>query len=329
MAEDTLEGTALITGASGFIGRRLRDALLARQLDVVAIRRPSSPEPDVGRSVTADYADQARLDEIVAAERPGHVFHVAGATKGVTYEDFARANVMPTQNLLAACANAGHTPKRFVLVSSLAAYGPAEQDAPLEEGALRAPIEHYGRSKAAAEEAVEASGVPYTILSPGGVYGPGDVDYFEIFKSAAKGWNVFFGNRERLFSAIYVDDLIDAILSAAEHPAARNRAYFVADEPPLSWQAFQAAVVEASGRPVKELDLPELLVSWAAWGGELVTKLDGKPRLFNRQKAAMGRQAAWTCSAAAARRDFGFAPKVDLQTGVARAFAWYRSEGWL
>lgn len=328
-SQDVPFGTVLITGASGFIGRRLRDALLGRGADVVAIRRPSSPEPAAGRSVTADYADTARLDEIMGQERPSHVFHVAGATKGVTYEDFARANVMPTENLLGACARAGHTPHRFVLVSSLAAFGPAPKDAPLEESAPRAPIEHYGKSKAEAEEKVEAGGVPYTILRPGGVYGPGDVDYFEVFKMAAKGWNTFFGNRDRLFSAVYVDDLIDAILTAARHPDTVNKGYFIADEPPLTWDAFQAAVVEASGRRAKELDLPEFLVSWAAWGGELATKVDGKPRLFNRQKATMGRQDAWTCSSAAARRDFGFTPKVDLPTAVARAFEWYRREGWI
>jgi len=328
-SQDTLEGTALITGASGFIGRRLRDALLARGLDVVAIRRPSSPETDAGRSVVADYADTARLDEVMATERPSYVFHVAGATKGVTYEDFRRANVMPTENLLGACARSGHTPRRFVFVSSLAAYGPAPKDAPLTEDAPRRPIEHYGKSKAEAEQKVEASGVPYTIVRPGGVYGPGDVDYFEVFKMAAKGWNTFFGNRHRLFTAVYVDDLVQAILTAAEHPAAVDRGYFIGEDPPITWEHFQAVVVEASGRRAKELDLPELFVSWAAWGGELMTKLDGKPRLFNRQKATMGKQDAWTCSSAAARRDFGFEPKVDLQTGVARAFEWYRREGWI
>jgi len=329
LAQPPVDRPVMITGASGFIGRRLRAALLQQGVDVISLRRPASPETKEGRSVSADYADQERLNEIIEAERPALIFHVAGATKGVTYADFQRANVMPTENLLQACKTADHSPQRFVFVSSLAAYGPTSLEAPLEESAPRQPMEHYGRSKAEAEEAVEAAGLPFTIVRPGGVYGPGDVDYFEVFKMAAKGWNTFFGNRHRLFSAVYVDDLIDAILTAAQHEHTVNKGYFISAGEPLSWQQFQGAVVEASGRSARELDLPEFLVSWAAWGGELVTKIDGRPRLFNRQKAAMGAQPAWTCRATAAERDFGFAPKVDLKTGIDRAFEWYRAEGWI
>src|SRR6185369_4628345 len=101
-----LQGVALITGASGFIGKRLRDDLIAEGLDVVAIRRAGSPEAGRGRSVVADYSDPAALRAIVAREKPAYVFHVAGATKGVTYEDFQRANVTPTVNLAEALRDA-------------------------------------------------------------------------------------------------------------------------------------------------------------------------------------------------------------------------------
>lgn len=321
-------GTVLITGASGFIGRRLRDALLDRGADVVALRRARSPEPDRGRSVAIDYGEVDGLAEVIRAEGPTHVFHVAGATKGVTYEDFARANVMPTENLLEA-ARRGPGLERFVLVSSLAAWGPSSPEAPHTEASPPQPVEHYGRSKLAAEQAVEASGVPYTILRPGGVYGPGDVDYFELFRSAHRGFNLYFGNRARWMSVIYVDDLVELVLSAATHPAAENRGYFAADGVPVTWEGFQSQVVEAADRKVRDLDVPEAFVGLAAWGGELLSRLDGKPRLANRQKATMGRQAAWTGTIDAARRDLGFVPQVSQSEGIRRTMAWYREHGWL
>jgi len=71
------------------------------------------------------------------------------------------------------------------------------------------------------------------------------------------------------------------------------------------------------------------IVGVAAFGGELATRVDGKPRLFNRQKAKMGEQEAWTCTHDAARADFGYAPEVAVEDGVARAYAWYREHGWM
>ena len=229
------------------------------------------------------------------------------------------------------CATRSPSVRRFVLFSSLGAYGPSRAGAPHTEDAPRRPIEFYGQSKLEAEQIVEALGdaLPWTILRPSGVYGPGDVDYFELFKSVERGLNVFFGNRGRWFSAVYVDDLVRASLDAAEADATRGKGYFVCDGVPVTWGTFQEEIVRASGRRVLTLDLPEVLVDVAAVAGELLTALDKKPRLFNRQKARMGAQEAWTCRHEALRADTGYAPRVDVEEGVARTLAWYRREGWL
>jgi len=331
MGERKIQGTVLITGASGFIGGRLRDALLDAGADVVALRRAGSPEPRRGRSAVVEYADRDALRRLVEKEKPAFVYHVAGATKGVTYADFQRANVMPTENLASALRDACPGLRRFVLFSSLGAYGPSRPGAPHTEDAPRRPIEFYGQSKLEAEQALEALGdkLPWTILRPSGVYGPGDVDYFELFKSVVRGLNVFFGNRNRWFSAVYVDDLVRASLDAAEADATRGKGYFVCDGVPVTWGTFQEEIVHASGRHVLTLNLPEVFVDIAAVAGEALTRLDGKPRLFNRQKARMGAQEAWTCRHDALRADTGYAPRVDVREGVERTLAWYRKERWL
>ncbi len=331
MGERSIQGTVLITGASGFIGGRLRSALLDAGADVVALRRAGSPEPKGGRSAVVDYADLDALRRLVEKEKPALVFHLAGATKGVTHADFQRANVMPTQNLLDALRDAFPDVRRFVLFSSLGAYGPSRAGAPHRESAPRRPIEHYGQSKLEAEQAVEAAGaaLPWTILRPAGVYGPGDVDYFELFRSVERRLNLFYGNRGRWFSSLYVDDLVRAALDAAEHDATRGKGYFVCDGVPTTWGAFQEEIVRASGHRVLTLDLPGAIVDIAAVAGELLTRLDHKPRLFNRQKALMGAQEAWTCQHDALRADTGYAPRVDVPEGVARTLAWYRAERWL
>ncbi len=322
----SLPGPVIITGASGFIGGRLVEAL--RDGEVITLRRKGSPTPEV-RSFEVDYSDVAQLAEVMREVRPAFVVHAAGATKGITYDDFRRGNVMPTENLLAALTQAEVTPQRFVLISSLTAYGPSAPDRPSVETDDRAPIEYYGQSKAEAEAVVEASSLPCTILRPGGVYGPRDVDFFEHFKMAAKGWSLFFGNRQRLWSAIYVDDLIDATVAAAQSTSTIGRGYFIDDGEPATWEHFQRLIAANIGRKVTEIDVPEFFVGPVAVMGEWITAIDGRPRVLNRQKAKMGAQAAWTCRSDAARQDFGFSPQVDLAEGVIRSLAWYRAHGWI
>jgi nucleoside-diphosphate-sugar epimerase len=328
---DTLDKKALVTGASGFVGGRLRDALLEAGAEVVTIRRPSSPPADRGRSIETDYDDVAALERVIGAEKPHYVFHVAGATKGVSYEDFQRANVMPTRSLLEAAKRAHAGLERFVLVSSLASYGPSSASRPLVESDPQRPVEHYGESKREAEQVLArtAGEVAWTIVRPAGVYGPGDRDYFNLFREVEKGRNVYFGNRQRWFSAVYVDDCVRAIVAAARASTTVGKGYFVCDGRPITWQTFQAAIVAASGKRVREVDLPGFLVPLAAVGGEMLSRLDKKPRLFNRQKAKMGAQEAFTCRHDAARDDFGYRPEVDVHEGVRRTLAWYRTERWL
>jgi len=330
MAMPQLEGKVLLTGASGFIGSRLRDELLASGADVTAIRRPGSPPAKAGRSVEADYARVDDLERIVSAERPDYVLHVAGVTKGNSYEDFQLGNVMPTRNLLAALSREHPDTKRFVLVSSLTSYGPSATSAPHREENPPKPIEHYGRSKLEAEQVVaeESGGVPWTIVRPSGVYGPGDVDYFNLFKSAMRGWNAYFGNRNRCMSIIYVDDCVRGTLMAAQHENSVGKGYFLTDDAEVTWEQFQSEVVRVVDRRVRTLELPEMFVSIAALGGELASRMDKKPRLLNLQKAKMGAQQAWTCVGDAARTDFGFSAEVDLVEGIRRTHEWYLANDW-
>jgi len=281
--------------------------------------------------VVVDYSDLHQLKHVVAAERPAYVFHVAGTTKGVTYADFYQANVVPTQNLVSALRESYPDVRRFVYVSSLTSYGPSTRAKPHTEDAPRRPVEFYGKSKLEAENAVEALGdaVPWTILRPAGVYGPGDADYFQLFKSVERGVNAYFGNRDRLFSAVWVDDVVQAIVGVLNSPATLQKGYFVCDGVPLSWGTFQDHIVRASGRKVLTVELPGALARIAAMGGELVTRLDKKPRLLNQQKATMLAQEAWTCCHDALRADTGYVPKVPVAEGTALAYQWYRANGWL
>ena len=326
-----LAGKVLVTGASGFIGGRLRELLSSHGAEVVALVRPGSPPARAGRAVQVDYRDRAGLRAVIERERPDYVFHVAGATKGVSLDDFRRGNVMPTENLIGAVAEAHPGVRRFLHVSSLTAYGPSNAGPPLTETSPRRPVEHYGQSKLEAERVVEAMGdrLAWTIVRPPTVYGPGEVDLFTLFQSVSRGVSLFFGNRDKRTSAVYVDDLIDGMVTAVQSEQTRGKGYFLCDGVGYTWGEIQAKIVQARGRRTFDVNLPRFLVPAAGLAGELVTAVDKKPRLFNRQKAIMDAQEAWLCSHAAAARDFGYQPRVALAEGIARAYRWYRDNGWL
>lgn len=325
-----LDGKMLITGASGFVGSHLRERLLSMGNDVLAIRRPGSPPAKQGRSVEARYEDLATLTRIMREERPDYIFHVAGATKGRIYRDFSDGNVLPTQQLLRALEEAEHQPKRFIHISSLTAWGPALNGRPICEDDPARPIEFYGRAKLEAERVVESyRDIPSAIIRPAGVFGPRDVDYFKLFESAHRGIDLYFGNARRYQSVVYIDDLIDSILAVAGIERAIGRAYFIANPAPVTWGEFQSLIVKNTPRRVLKLNLPEQIVDVAGVLGELATRVDGKPRLFNRQKALMAAQEAWICSVDRAKTELGFEPRVPLEEAVALTAEWYRRERWI
>src|SRR3954470_15087942 len=117
---------ALVTGATGFVGSHLAEALRQRGDDVTALARSASKAKVLSaagvRVIPGDLHDQAALDQ--AARQQDVVFHVAGLVAGRDEAEFLRANLGGTQNVLRAAERAGNP--RFVLVSSLAAAGPSQ-----------------------------------------------------------------------------------------------------------------------------------------------------------------------------------------------------------
>lgn len=332
MPDEVKRGVAVVTGASGFIGGRLRDRLLDEGWDVVALTRPSSPPPKRGRAAAVDYASVESLADVFKRVRPDVVFHAAGATKGITWDDFERANVVPLRNMANALLKAHDSVGRFLNVSSLTAYGPSTPAQPLIETYVPAPLEHYGKSKLEGERVLAneiGSRLPWTNIRPAGVYGPGDADYFELFRLASRRINVFYGNRDYVSSVVYVDDLVQAIIDAARSGNTIGKGYFICDGEPITWFEYQRHVVDAVGKRALNVYLPQFSLDIAAALGELATRFDNKPRIYNRQRVMMGKQVAWTCKHDAARNDFGYAPKTFVKDGVSKTLEWYRSAGWL
>lgn len=321
---------AVVTGSSGFIGTNLVEALLARGFNVRALVRSADASVRGGtlERVVVGYDDAASIAR--AVEGADYVFHLAGVTKALSLEEFRRGNVLPTRNLLAALAT--QRPRRFVLVSSQAAGGPAESlAAPRRESDPAGPVESYGRSKLEAEHAVAAQqSVPWTIVRPSAVYGPHDRDFLAVFRQARVGFGVYAGSRGRWLSTIHVADLLDGIIRAATTERAAGRTYYLTHGAPATWQDVYRAAAEAAGVELRtEVDVPQPLVNALGWAGDALAWVTGRVGLLNTEKIALGRAEYWVCAGERAREELGFAARVPLDAGMRETYAWYREHGWL
>ena len=326
---------AVVTGSSGFIGSHLVDALLARGATVRALVRAESPT--VGRDprvtpFTADLLDDRSVRECGVWNDATHVFHVGGVTKRRTLAQFRDGNVVPTANILAALAARDRPVRRFVLVSSQTAAGPAASaDQPVREDDAPQPVEAYGRSKLEAEQATHryTASVPITILRPSAVYGPRDVDFLNIFKQATRRVAVYAAPRDQAMSIVHVHDLVAAILRAAEAPIARGRTYFVGSVQPVSWEDLYVEIATLAAVRSIGVQLPGPLLRVAGIAGNGFSRVTGRSVLLNANKVALARPKWWLCDSSRIRAELGWSDEISLQEGLRETYLWYLHARWL
>jgi len=323
----------LLTGANGFVGSHILDTLCARSLStVVLLRRNSDTRFISGRlpGVEVRYGsitDSASLQQTLQGVT--HVIHCAGCIKAQPASQFYEINQKGTRNVVEAVNSASGTVRRLVHISSLAAAGPAPAEKPARENDAPSPVSEYGRSKLAGEQEVRAHcRAEYVILRPPAVYGPRDSGFLSIFK-AVKRHVLPLPPRRQVLSLVFIRDLVDAVLSCLEHPAAAGKTYFVAN--PQTVTARRMAHEIAAQMRVWTLPLP--LSAPLLWpvcvAEELRARLTGKARLLSLQKYAELRAPGWVCDPTLMRTDLGYECRTPLEKGIAETLDWYRTQAWL
>lgn len=225
----------LVTGASGFIGRALVPALAARGHEVRAALRhgPDFPAPieTVRHGDLDGDVDWHRL--VADIEFVVHLAGIAHAGPGVPEARYDRINHRAAAALAEAARTAGA--RRFVLMSSIRAQTGPSATTVLTEAAAPRPTDAYGRSKLAAEAAVARSGVPFTVLRPVLVYGPGVKGNLRmLMRLAALPVPLPFGALTKPRSLVSAANLVAAVSHVLAHEASRGETYVVADPQPLT-----------------------------------------------------------------------------------------------
>ena len=324
---------ALVTGSTGFIGSHLVEKLVARDYEVSCLIRKSTKLEYIEglpvELVNADYADIESLRH--AVEGIDYVFHVGGVTKAKDKQLYYQGNRDTTRNLLTAVRKYNPGLTRFVLASSLTAVGPGTGSDPVDETTPYHPITTYGKSKMEAEKECLANSpaIPVTVIRPPAVYGPRDKDIFEFFNSVNKHFVPLSGFGRKILSFVHAYDLVDGIITAAEHPKAAGQVYFITNEEVYDWEMLGDIAKKILNTWVIKARIPHSLLYTIAGISEFAAKLQGKAALVNIEKARDGVQSNWLCSPKKALAELGFKTKLSLEEGTAITIEWYKKNGWM
>jgi nucleoside-diphosphate-sugar epimerase len=319
----------LVTGATGFIGSHVIESLLKKGYDVTClVRQTSSLRWIEGLKINLVYGDCAEKESLRGLTGGfDYIYHLAGVTKAISGEIYYRENSLGTENIVNIAAEENPGLKKFVYLSSLAATGPSLDGIPPDENTLPKPVSDYGGSKLKGEKAVLRQGDIFkvVIIRPPAVYGPRDRDIYFFFKMIKKGILPVWGG-ERFLSILYVDDLVEGIISAGERG---EGIYHLSDGKIYSVDTVTEKIAESLGvRPLK-IKIPEALLYAIALISEAFYKITGKPPLINREKIKEAAQKYWICNNSRAVNDLGFKPSVFLDDGIKKTAYWYKENGWL
>lgn len=294
----------LVTGSSGFIGAAAIAALAEAGHRVrAASRRPTKitdperidwvPLPDLENEI--DWAPL--LEGIDVVVHLAAIAHRNNANNG----NYAKANRVATANLAKACGR--HGIRRLIFMSSIGAQTGSAADHVVTESDEPWPITAYDRAKLAAEEEVRRSGVPFTILRPVIIYGPGaKANIALILRIAALPLPLPFGAFRNQRSLLSIDNLVQAIIVCLDGPETLNQTFIVCDDEPITLADMLTTLREAAGRPPRLISV--------------------SPRAVRAIVIATGRQALWDrigrelVASSANLQRAGWSPQVETKEGL-------------
>ena len=323
--------TALITGATGFVGGHLAERLADHGWHVRALVRATS---DVRRlealgveRLTGGLDDPRAIAR--AADGADTVFHLAAATTAPGEDAFRRVNAVGTRNVARGALDAGTRPRRLVYLSSYAACGPAPAGRARRMDETPAPLTAYGRTKlegeaAAAEAARE--GVELLVLRAPAVYGPGDRAFLPLYRLVKRSLAPIPTGPERRVHLIYVEDLVKALERAADAPPGT---FAVAEPKAHSQPELVAEIGRALGTKPRRIPVPAAVLRIAGAAAERFGGLVGGAGVFSREKADEMLAEAWVCDLAGSEALLAPGEATTLASGTAETARWYRTQGWL
>lgn len=312
---------ALVTGATGFVGRATIARLFSEGWQVRAAVR-EVPDADM-RDRRVDWRRVGEIsgetdwtDLVAGCDAVVHLaarVHIMDHQSGSSLEEYRRANVVATRALAEAAAKGGV--RRMLFLSSLKVNGEGRA-LPYNETDAPAPADHYAVSKYEAEvalhEVAAESGMEVVILRPPLVYGPGvKANFLRLLHSVDAGIPMPIASVSNQRSLIYLGNLVDAIAHCLLAPQAAGQTYLVSDGQDVSTPELVRAMARALQRPVSSLPCPVPLLRFLG-------KVLGRAKVIDRLVGSL------SVDSSRIRQDLKWVPPFTLEQGLKETADWLR-----
>lgn len=318
---------ALVTGATGFIGKVLVPYLLERGVSVRVLVRNFSPS-SFPVEVEQHIGDLTNPNSLVnAASNVDVVFHLGGyahAWQNNEDEKHKQINLNGTENILEECIRA--KVKKFIFFSSVKAVGDSEDC--IDETWEGLPNTPYGKAKREAEYLVLAKGLQYNIhvciLRLALVYGPElKGNLYQMLRAIDKGYFLAIPKVQNHRSLISVPDVCQAAWLAAQHDVANGKIYFVTDKISYSTYRLYELILTGLGRSMPRWRIPLWIFKYLAWMGDQGERFLRRRLPFN-SEAFQKLFGSSQYSSLRIQLELGFCPKYSLAKMLPEIIRIYR-----
>lgn len=325
----------LITGATGFTGRVLTRKLAAAGARINAIARPSSDLGDLEELDITWFRGDVFDPETVgkAVEGVEYIFHLAAAFREVKGNDEGYRKVhLDSTKLLARAVQDKQEFKCFIHASTVGVHGHIPGDDLADENYRFSPGDGYQRTKLEAEqwlaEFAPKHNLPYTIIRPTPIFGPGDGRLLKFFKMANNGYILMLGKGKGIYHLIHVDDLTEIFLLAGVSEKSRSQVFIAANDEPISIIDMGQAIAKARHKNIRVIRLPIWPFFLAADICKAIcTPLGIQPPLYRRRVAFYTKDRKFNISKL--NNVLGYTLQHSNEAGLEETARWYVEQGWL
>lgn len=325
---------ALVTGGTGFTGNYMLKKLCSLDFEVRAIRRPSSDISGLSelpiKWYEGDVYDAKLLEK--AMQGVHQVYHLAAAYRTTNLPDIELTNVhLTSTQILADLALKQPNFERLVLVSTIGVLGHVEKP-PINEDAPYNPGDLYQSTKADAEkwliEFASRHSLPYSIVRPAAIYGPGDRRLLKFFKMAKLPVIPLIGFTKGLYHMIHVEDLVEFIWFTTTTQESLSEVYICGNPQANTLKQMLTTIAAHYNKTARFIRIPASPLFLLARVVDFISKkLDVEPIIYPRRVAFFTKDRSFDTAKMNSLK--GFKYKYTEQEGLKQLAEWYKTQKWL